>query len=97
MYQIKKYSYEQAKKLRVSIKPSTRKGKKIDIYSLKGEYIGSIGAIAYKDYPTYMELERKRQVKAGTADVHRKIYKIRHERDRHKKGSMGFFADNILW
>ena len=32
MYKIKKYSYDQAKKLNVSIKPSTNKNKKIDVY-----------------------------------------------------------------
>ena len=37
-YRIKKYSYNQAKKLGVVIKPSTNKGKKIDVY--KNEKIG---------------------------------------------------------
>jgi hypothetical protein len=27
----------------------------------------------------------------------RKRYKQRHEKDRHNKGSAGWFADNILW
>ena len=35
VYQIKPYSYEQAKKLNVEIKPSTRKDKKIDVYKDK--------------------------------------------------------------
>lgn len=27
----------------------------------------------------------------------RRRYKIRHEKDRHNKGSAGWFADQILW
>jgi hypothetical protein len=31
------------------------------------------------------------------ADKKRKAYKTRHEKDRHKRGSAGFYADKILW
>ena len=27
----------------------------------------------------------------------RRAYKIRHEKDRHLKGSAGWFSDNVLW
>jgi hypothetical protein len=27
----------------------------------------------------------------------RKAYKMRHEKDRHKRGTAGFYADKILW
>ena len=54
VYQIKPYSYEQAKKLNVEIKPSTRKDKKIDVYK-DNKYICSIGDINYYDYPTYIQ------------------------------------------
>jgi hypothetical protein len=55
MYDIKKYSFDQAKKLNVIIKPSTRKNKKIDVYDKTNNLIASIGDKKYKDYPTYLK------------------------------------------
>jgi hypothetical protein len=90
-YKIKAYSFAQAKKLGVTIKPSKRLGKKIDVY--KGDKkIASIGALGYGDYPTFTAKMGKEY-----ADKKRKGYKIRHEKDRHKRGSAGFYADKILW
>ena len=57
-YQIKKYSFNQAKKLNVKIYPSTNPNKKIDIYK-DDIFITLIGSILYSDYPTYLELEGK--------------------------------------
>lgn len=89
-YKIQRYSYEQAKKLGVEIKPSTVKGKKIDVYR-RGEKIASIGAVGYKDFPTYLNEDKK------IAEERRKAYKARHQKDRTKVGTPGFFADRILW
>ena len=91
VYQIKPYSYEQAKKLNVEIKPSTRKDKKIDVYKDK-KYICSIGDIHYYDYATYIQNNSLEY-----ANERRKLYKIRHNKDRHVKNSSGYFADKILW
>jgi len=90
MYQITDYSYAQAKKLGVDIKPSTKKNKKIDVFK-DGKKLHSIGGKGYKDYPNYLK-ENK-----NLADERRKLYKIRHEKDRKIIGSAGFFADKILW
>ena len=49
------------------------------------------------DYPTYMRLEKEGKVEKGTAVKRRKLYKQRHESDRHTKGTNGFYADKILW
>ena len=57
MYVIKKYSYDQAKKLGVTIKPSENKNKKIDVFK-DGNFICSIGDSRYKDYPTFLEFDR---------------------------------------
>ncbi len=90
-YKIKAYSFAQAKKLGVTIKPSKRLGKKIDVY--KGDKkVASIGALGYGDYPTFMAKMGKEY-----ADKKRKAYKTRHEKDRHVRGSAGFYADKILW
>ena len=91
-YKIKPYSYQQAEKLWVLIRPSTIKGKKIDVFRNSGDKICSIGSIGYNDYPTYLEKEGLQ-----VAEMHRKAYKIRHEKDRKIKGSAGYYADNILW
>ena len=91
-YKIKQYSYDRAKELNVKIKPSKHKLKKIDVYNIKDVFIVSIGANGYKDYPTYIE-ERGKEY----AYVRRKLYKQRHEKDRHILGSAGYFSDKLLW
>ena len=90
-YNILPYSYHQAKILGVDIEPSTRKGKKIDVYQ-HNNYICSVGAINYGDYPTYLEENGKEY-----ADNRRRLYKIRHQKNRTIVGSCGFFADKLLW
>lgn len=97
MYSITKYSFDRAKKLGVTIKPSNSKNKKIDIYNKDGKKIASIGGVKkdgsfYKDYPNYLKTEGK--VKA---DKRRKLYKIRHEKNRKKVGTNSYYADKILW
>jgi hypothetical protein len=96
MYKIKKYTYYQAKKLGVTVKPSTLKNKKIDVYNKKGEKVASVGALGYKDYPTYLELEKKGKVPKGIASIKRKNYKKRHIH-RGKKYSNAWYADKLLW
>lgn len=91
MYHITKYSYERAKELGVTIKPSKKEGKKIDVYK-DGKKIASIGALGYGDYPTFIREKGKL-----FADIRRKAYKIRHAKDRNKKGTPGYYADKILW
>jgi hypothetical protein len=91
MYEIKEYSKIKAKQLGVQIKPSTRKDKKIDVFK-NNEKVASIGAKGYKDFPTY-----KKEKGLAFAEARRRLYKERHEKDRHKKGTAGFYADKILW
>ena len=89
-YKILPYSYKRARKLGVTIKPSHTKGKKIDVY--KGSHkIASIGALGYKDYPTFMRINKT------LAKKKRRMYKTRHRKDRFRKGTPGFYADQILW
>jgi hypothetical protein len=92
MYNITDYSKRQAIKLGVKIKPSTNKNKKIDVFDYHNNFIVSIGAIGYKDYPTYL-LEKGKKY----ADERRRLYRIRHEKDRKVLGSAGYYADKILW
>lgn len=95
-YRITAYTQEQARRLGVTVKPSTVKGKKIDVFK-NGKKLASVGAIGYNDYPTFMRLEREGKVPKGTAEFRRKAYKIRHQKDRTIRGSNGWFADKLLW
>jgi hypothetical protein len=92
MYEILPYTMKQAKKLNVIVKPSTRKNKKIDVYTIDGDYICSVGALGYKDYPTYIKLNGKEY-----AEKRRYLYKLRHKKDLNIIGSKGFYADKLLW
>ena len=91
MYKITTRQFSSALNLGVTIKPSTNKSKKIDVFK-NGKKIASIGAMGYKDYSIHLEEKGK-----AYADERRRLYKIRHEADRHKKGTAGYFADKILW
>lgn len=90
-YKILPHTFQQAKLLGVEVKPSTKKGKKIDVYKDK-KLLASVGAMGYKDYPTYMKEDGKK-----VADERRRLYKMRHEKDRKIVGSNGYFADQLLW
>ena len=96
MYKITNYTKNKAKKLGLVVKPSIFTTKKIDVFR-NNIKIGSVGAIAYKDYPTYLELENKKIFPKGTAANRRKLYKIRHDKDRKKINSNGWLADQLLW
>lgn len=90
MYNIKDYSFKQAEKLGVTIKPSTNKKKKIDVFK-NDKKIASIGAIGYGDFPTFLQIDK------NLAKTKRKNYKARHQKNRVVVGTPGFFADRILW
>jgi hypothetical protein len=92
MYSITQYSRDQAKKLGVTIKPSTNKGKKIDVIDKDGKKIASIGALGMGDFPTYMKSKGKEY-----ADERRRLYKIRHAKTMDKVGSASYYAARILW
>jgi hypothetical protein len=91
MYSITQYTYKKAKKLGLQVKPSKNKTKKIDVYK-NNKKIASVGAYGMNDYPTYI---LKNGIKF--AKTRRRLYKKRHEKDRHHKGSNGWLADKLLW
>jgi len=90
-YSITKYTKDKAKALGVQVKKSTNKKKKIDVFKDKKK-IASIGAIGYGDYPTFMKTKGKE-----FADKRRAAYKKRHQKNRLKKGTNGYYADKLLW
>jgi len=95
MYSIKKIQREKAKKLGYTIKPSTNKKKKIDVFNKKGEKVGSIGAIGYMDFATYLKDKGKEE-----AYKRRGMYLARHKNEpkmKDGKRTNSWFADQILW
>jgi hypothetical protein len=91
MYQISSRQKKIAKFLGVEIYPSNNKNKKIDVYQ-NGKKIVSIGAKGYLDYSMYMDQYGKEY-----ANERKKLYKLRHAKDKSKKGSAGYYANLILW
>ena len=47
--------------------------------------LASIGDKRYEDYNTHGDSKRRR------------LYKLRHEKHRHKVGTAAYYADRILW
>ena len=90
-YSIKNYTFEKAKMYGLEVKPSLKKGKKVDVYK-GGEYIASIGSIDYSDYPTYLQTHSKEY-----AENRRRLYKCRHSKDSLIKLSPGWLAFHLLW
>lgn len=91
-YTIKAYSRVRARVLGVTIKPSTNPAKKLDVFSRKtGKKLASIGAAGMGDYPTF------KAINPALGEWKRKHYKMRHESDRHRLGTPGYYADKILW
>ena len=91
MYEISKRSFKIAKQYGLEIFPSSKKNKKIDVFK-NGIKIASIGAIGYKDYSIHLA-ENGIQY----ANERRRLYRIRHQNDRTKTGTAGYYADKILW
>ena len=91
VYTITKYTRGKARKLGVTVKRSQNPAKKLDVFK-NGKKVASVDATGYGDFPTFMRKEGKK-----SANKHRKMYKMRHEKDRHRRGSAGYYADQLLW
>lgn len=91
MYKITVYTKTRAKELGVQVKPSKLKKKKIDVFK-DGKKVASIGALGYPDYPNLKKVFGKK-----VADERRKAYKKRHQDNRLKPGTPGYYADQLLW
>ncbi len=95
-YRIKDRQRFNAKRLGVTIRPSSDPTKKIDVYK-NGFFVARIGAAGYEDYATYLQQEKKGAVAPGTAEKRRELYNIRHAENRTKVGTPGYYAAKILW
>jgi len=90
-YTITEYTRSQAKKYGVIVKKSKVKGKKIDVFKNEKK-VASVGAVGYGDYPTFIKTKGKE-----FANKRRKAYKQRHQKNRTKRGTPGWYADKLLW
>ena len=90
-YRITNYTRSQASKLGLTVKASAVKGKKIDVFK-GGEKVASVGAIGYGDYPTFIETKGVEYAKKRRA-----AYKKRHQNNRTKRNTNGWYADKLLW
>jgi hypothetical protein len=90
-YKITPYTYKQARKYGVTVVPSKNKTKKIDVIK-RGKVIASVGALGMNDFPTWV-------IKCGKkyGKTRRRLYKIRHNKDRKIKGTRGWWANKLLW
>jgi len=91
MYEIKPYTEQQAKRLGVSVRPSTNPKKKVDVFE-GGKKVASIGDVNYSDYGSYLK-ERGKEY----ADERRRLYRIRHANTMNKIGSPSFYSSRLLW
>ena len=73
-----------AAKLGVTVVPSQVKHKKLAVFK-DGKKVADIGDKRYSDFLQHGDEARRQR------------YKSRHESDRHRRGSAGFYADQILW
>lgn len=88
-YKIKAGQKSQATKLKVSLKPSTVKGKKIAVFK-KGEKVADIGAIGYRDFHSIKDRKEAEEAK--------KAYRARHGCDKDpRRGTPQFYACEVLW
>ena len=87
MYHITDYTYRKAQEWGLTVKPSANSKKKLDVFK-NGKKIASIGAIGYKDFPTYYKENGKEY-----AEERRRLYRLRH-----KQLSIGEqLALHLLW
>ena len=89
-YRISAYTRSKARRMGVTVRPSTRKGKKIDVFK-NGKKVASIGAVGYNDFTTYSKKSKSK------ASERRRLYHIRHKKDEKRSGSPGYYASKLLW
>jgi len=73
-----------AKKIGVTVKKSTRAGKKLDVFK-DGKKVASIGSTAYYDYTIHGDKDRQR------------AYRARFAKTMNKVGTPSYYSAKILW
>jgi hypothetical protein len=89
-YSISEYTRRKARAIGVTVRASTRKNKKIDVF-LANKKVASIGDRTYDDFTTLLRKSK------SLANERRRLYHIRHKKDSAKKGTPGYYAAKLLW
>lgn len=90
-YRVTQYTRERAAEIGVSVRASTRTGKKIDVFR-DGRLVASVGGAGYSDYPTYMQTHSK-----SYADERRRAFYARHAKSIAVVRSPAWYAAKLLW
>ena len=90
-YTITRYTRKKALRHGVTVKLAKNPKKKLDVFR-KGIKVAEIGGTGYKDYPTYIQSHGKTYAKER-----RRLYRIRHAKDRTRKNTAGYYSDVLLW
>lgn len=89
-YKISSRTKRIAKEIGVTVKPSTRKNKKVDVFDDSGKKLCSIGDSRYQDYHLY-----KKEKGKALSEKRRNAYLARH--GSYKKDTCGYYAEMLLW
>jgi hypothetical protein len=92
-YKILQRTKDIANEYGLTVKSAKNSKYKIDVY-IDDEFIVSIGATGYMDYPHYLLLEDQGKVARGYANIRRRLYLHRHKNDNNLKGVL---AKLLLW
>lgn len=89
-YKVTDRTRAKAKQLGVTVRPSKNPEKKLDVFrnSAKVASVGQAGAL---DYPMYLLRDK------ALAEERKRLYRVRHAKDRKKEGTPGWYADKLLW
>ena len=90
MYEITQYTYLKAKQYGLTVKPSSLKYKKIDVFK-NDVKIASVGDTRYSDYPTMAMTDPQ------YAEKRRQLYHKRHKPELSAKYSGEWLAGHLLW
>ena len=88
-YVISEYTKKKARELNVTVVPSTKKNKKLDVFK-NNKLIASIGAAGMMDYPSYIK-----EKGIEYANRRRELYRQRHKKDLNRGN--GYWAQALLW
>ena len=91
-YHITPYTYQKAKQIGVHVFPSDNPKYKLEVYDKNGVFITYCGARGFLDFPSYIQ-----EKGLEYALERRRLYKIRHQKDRSVIGSKGWYTDQLLW
>lgn len=87
MYKITPHTLKKAKELGLTVVPSKKANKKIDVFE-DGVYLASVGHSKYKDYGMYLEEGDKK-----LAEQRKRLYHLRHNKTTLPER----LAGSLLW